>query len=83
MRVRRRQSRRARPGCRDATLAKQRAVRGTAEPRVRCGCRAATLIPNIFFPIVAFVSAATPRSACSPTSGGGACAQERASMEEV
>ena len=78
MRVRRRQSRRARPGCRDATLAKQRAVRGTPEPRVRCGCRAATLITNIFSPIVAFVSAATPCSACTPAPSGGACAQEGA-----
>ena len=78
MRVRRRQSRRVRPGCRDATLAKQRAMRGTPEPRVRCGCRAATLITNVLFPIFTIVSTATPCSACTPAPSGGACAQEGA-----
>ena len=86
MRVRRRQSRRARPGCRDATLISHRAWRHLSGPKVRCERRAVFLIGRAFIPIIPVIAAApvvAQGSACAPASRGGARAQEGTQMEEV
>ena len=86
MRVRRRQSRRARPGCRDATLMFHRARRHFCGPKVRRERRASLLIDLvsiITLTATAAEPAAAPGSACAPASRGGARAQERPQMEEV
>ena len=85
MRVRRRQSRRVRPGCRDATLAEQRARCNMSEPKVRHERRAVSIIDliPIITPTVATAPAVSSCGARHSASCGGAGAQEGASMEEA
>ena len=83
MRVRRRQSRRVWPGCRDATLHCTRAECDVSGPTVRRQRRAVSIITAVFIPTAAAVSAGASRSACGPASRGGAGAQEDTQVEEV